>query len=89
LLNHLNRIKKNMKKTLPIILVATLAFATACLQPRNTLRDCKAQCESSDKSKACHDFCDCIHKNCQSLEKCLDEYDKSPTARQSIETPAL
>lgn len=66
-------------KTLPIIFIAALVFTTACeIMPRNTLRDCKEQRKDSDKSNACYDFCDCIHKNCQPLNKCLDEYNKAP-----------
>ena len=66
-------------KILPIIFIIALGFVTACeIQPRNTLKDCREQCKGSKKSKACYDFCDCIHKNCQPFDKCLNEYNKAP-----------
>ena len=67
-----------MKKLLPI-LFATLVFTSACeIMPRNTLGDCRDQCKDSKKSKACYDFCDCIHNEGQPLDSCLDKYNKAP-----------
>ena len=64
---------------LPIIIVAVLTFITACeIMPRNTLKDCREQCKDSKKSKACYDFCDCIHKEGQPLDSCLAKYNKAP-----------
>ena len=74
-------------KTLPAIFIAALVFATGCfeIQPHNNLPDCEGQCKGSKKSKACYDFCDCIHKNGQPLDKCLDQYNKAP--EDTIRTP--
>lgn len=73
-------------RTLPIILMAALAATTACeILPHNTLKDCREQCKDSDQSKACYDFCDCIHKNCRPLNQCLNEYNEAPEA--TIRTP--
>lgn len=46
--------------------------------PRNTLKDCRQQCKDSKKSKACYEFCDCIHKQGHTLDSCLNEYNKAP-----------
>ena len=61
------------------IVILILLFATSCeIMPRNTLKDCQTQCKDSKKSKACYDFCDCIHNQGQPLDSCLDKYDKAP-----------
>jgi uncharacterized membrane protein YphA (DoxX/SURF4 family) len=43
--------------------------------PRNTYSDCTTQC-IDDSDKACIDFCECIHKEGNSLENCLSKYEK-------------
>lgn len=68
-------------KKLPVfqLLIASMIFVYGCeIMPRNTLKDCREQCKDSKKSKACYEFCDCIHKQGQALNKCLDEYEKAP-----------
>lgn len=73
-------------KFFPIVIIAALVFTTACeIMPRNTLRDCRDQCKDSKKSKACYDFCDCIHKDGQPLDSCLDKYNKA--AVDSVRIP--
>lgn len=57
-----------------VLLLITTAYK---IVPHNTLSDCQAQCESSKNSKACFDFCDCIHIDGQPLNKCLDDYNES------------
>lgn len=47
--------------------------------PRNTLKDCRAQCADDKKPNACYNFCDCIHKQGRSLDSCLDEYEAAST----------
>ena len=66
-------------KALPIMFIAALVFTTSCfdIQPRNTISDCREQCMGSNKSGACYDFCNCIHNNCQPLDKCLNDYNKA------------
>ena len=44
--------------------------------PRNTFSDCKTQC-SDENDESCIDFCECIHKKGKSLEKCLEEFNKT------------
>jgi hypothetical protein len=44
------------------------------LMPRNTLTDCKKQCDDSDNPEACKVFCESIHNKGQDLDKSLDEY---------------
>ncbi|MCW3103270.1 MAG: hypothetical protein JWO09_1710 [Bacteroidetes bacterium] len=68
-----------MNKTIAVIFIAALGFLSACeIMPRNTLKDCRSQCKDSKKSKACYDFCDCIHKYGHSLDSCLEAYDMAP-----------
>jgi hypothetical protein len=68
-----------MKKIL-IVLITALLFVSACeIMPRNTLGDCRDQCKDSKKSKACIEFCDCIHKQGLPLDTCLDKYNKAPS----------
>jgi uncharacterized membrane protein YphA (DoxX/SURF4 family) len=47
------------------------------IMPRNTLSDCDVQCKDSKNPNACNTFCDCIHNKGQSLNKCLEEYNKA------------
>ena len=53
--------------------------------PRNTLKDCRQQCKDSKKSKACYEFCDCIHKQGQPLDSCLYKYEKTPDDKIKVE----
>jgi hypothetical protein len=56
---------------------SVLAVSSGCeIMPRNTLRDCRDQCKDSKKSKACYEFCHCIHERGEPLNKCLEQYDK-------------
>ncbi|MDQ3063289.1 MAG: DoxX family protein [Acidobacteriota bacterium] len=48
------------------------------IKPRNTLAQCNRQFKDSGKIKAGENFCDCIHKNGEPLDKCLNEYNQSP-----------
>ena len=47
------------------------------LMPRNTLADCKTQCDDSENPGACNVFCECIHVKGQPLDKALDDYHKA------------
>jgi len=44
---------------------------------RNTLQDCYSDCKNSDDNQPCYDFCDCIHKQGQSFNKCSEELRKA------------
>ena len=68
-----------------LILVLTLTNAYS-IMPRNTFKDCQMQCKDSRKSKACYDFCDCIHKQGRLLDSCLKEYRKAPLDKDTIRT---
>ena len=48
------------------------------IKPRNTLPQCVKQFKDSRRTKAGENFCDCIHKNGEPLNKCLNEYNKAP-----------
>lgn len=65
-----------------VVLVAANAYE---IQPHNTIRACKEQCKGSNKSRACYDFCDCIHKNGKPIDQCLDAYNKAQ--EDTIQTP--
>ena len=45
------------------------------IMPRNTISDCRTQC-NGENDEDCFNFCDCIHQEGKSLEKCLSEYKK-------------
>jgi hypothetical protein len=81
------KIKLKDMKPLPVILSVMLLFTAGCyeIMPRNSLRDCQEQCRDSKKSKACLDFCDCIHQQGHSLDSCLDAYNNAP--EDSVITP--
>lgn len=46
------------------------------IMPRNTISDCRKQC-ADDNLEACLNFCECIHKEGKSLDKCLGVYNKT------------
>jgi uncharacterized membrane protein YphA (DoxX/SURF4 family) len=58
-----------------IVVVMSHTILLYKILPRNTISDCKKQCDG-DNDTDCYNFCDCIHKEGKSLEKCLDEYNK-------------
>lgn len=43
--------------------------------PRNTYSDCTTQCKD-ENDKACIEFCECIHKEGNSLDDCLSKHEK-------------
>jgi uncharacterized membrane protein YphA (DoxX/SURF4 family) len=57
-----------------VVLVLTNVFD---IMPCNTQSECAGQCNVSADPKACYNFCDCIHKKGQPLNKCLDQYRKA------------
>ena len=44
------------------------------IRPGNEEAECKNGCKSSDSPNACQGFCDCIYKQGNSLNACLNEY---------------
>ncbi len=48
------------------------------IKPRNTLAQCNRQFKDRGKIKAGENFCDCIHKNGEPLDKCMNEYFNAP-----------
>jgi uncharacterized membrane protein YphA (DoxX/SURF4 family) len=55
------------------------------IKPRNTLPQCLRQFKDSNRIKAGENFCDCIHKNGEPLNKCMIEYHNAPN--DTIGTP--
>ena len=45
------------------------------VMPRNSLADCKKQFVNTENEAAGFEFCECIHKNGQPLEECLNEFE--------------
>ncbi len=54
------------------------------IKPRNTLAQCLRQFKDSSKAKAGENFCDCIHKNGEPLDKCMNDFsNESEDANQT------
>lgn len=79
--------KNELTKKFPIkffagvlVAIALVVFHTRIfytIMPRNTLKDCQTQCNGEDDID-CYDFCNCIHNEGKSLEKCLAEFKRNP-----------
>lgn len=75
--------KGELKKKFPIkffasvfTVVMLVVFHTKILykiMPRNTFSDCSTQCKNED-DQSCIAFCECIHKEGESLDDCLEAY---------------
>jgi uncharacterized membrane protein YphA (DoxX/SURF4 family) len=48
------------------------------IKPRNTLIQCQRQFKNGNRTRAGEDFCNCIHKNGEPLDKCMNEYYQAP-----------
>jgi len=59
-----------------ILLVVFHARVFYDILPRNTYRECTTQCKDENDTK-CIDFCECIHKEGNSLKKCLDNFKRA------------
>lgn len=57
--------------------IALFNFKGYDLLPRNTIADCNSRCDDNAYPEACYNFCDCIHNRGESLNKCMEEYDKA------------
>ncbi len=79
--------KKNLSNKFPIkffvgvvttifLIVFTLTTAYDIL-PRNTMQECRKQCENKNNPEPCFDYCNCIHEKGQPLHQCMDEYFKA------------
>ncbi len=55
------------------------------IKPRNTLAQCLKQFKDSRKAKAGENFCGCIHQNGEPLDKCLNDFNKTP--ENTMQTP--
>ncbi len=54
------------------------------IKPRNTLTQCVRQFRNTNRTQAGEKFCDCIHKNGEPLDKCMNEYFNSPADANPI-----
>ena len=87
--------KKSLSNKFPTlffagVFAAVIVFATVVprlysIRPRNTFSQCIKQFKGSNRTEAGYDFCDCIHKYGEPLDKCLDKYKKAPN--DTIRTP--
>ncbi|WP_297337141.1 DoxX family protein [Algoriphagus sp.] len=57
-----------------VIWAANSGFQTL---PRNSLKDCQSQYAHSDQEAAGFAFCECIHRDGNPLDDCLEELEKS------------
>jgi len=48
------------------------------IKPRNTSAQCVKQFRNTNRTQAGEKFCDCIHKNGEPLDKCMNEYFSAP-----------
>ena len=72
-------------KNFSTVLLLVLLVNTSCeIMPRNTRKDCRMQCPDRKKSKACYEFCDCIHLQGKSLDSCLAAFEKAPADNDSL-----
>ncbi len=55
------------------------------IKPRNTLAQCVKQFRNTNRTQAGENFCDCIHKNGEPLDKCMNEFFSAP--EDNIQTP--
>ena len=55
------------------------------IKPRNTLPQCVKQFKNTNRTQAGEKFCDCIHKNGEPLDKCMNEFFNAPD--DAIPTP--
>ncbi len=80
--------KQKMNNKFPIVF-ATAVFLTFVavvvvninlyeLMPRNTIGDCLSQFEGTNRTQAGSSFCDCIHKEGNTLGRCLEAYENAP-----------
>lgn len=60
-----------------IIVLVVVIINSYKIMPRNTLPECESQFEGTNRTKAGHKFCDCIHNQGEPLDKCLNEYKKA------------
>lgn len=60
-----------------VVLLVFIITNAYDIMPRNTLSDCRTQIKESANPEAGCGFCDCIHKKGQSLDKCLEQYNKA------------
>lgn len=60
-----------------IIIVTMTITNIYSIMPHNTISDCRQQANNSSNPTAVCDFCDCIHKEGQPLDKCLNKYNKT------------
>lgn len=61
---------------LGMALIVAIVFLVnkKAIMPRNHIADCQQQCPNSSNPEACIDFCDCIHQEGHSLDKCMEEF---------------
>lgn len=70
--------------TVVLVLAVVVGMNLYSMMPRNTLKDCTAQCAGKPKPAACLDFCDCIHVQGRPLGNCLNEYKSAPSGAERL-----
>jgi uncharacterized membrane protein YphA (DoxX/SURF4 family) len=81
--DYATNIPENIKDKFPtkffIGVIVTVALTIFTLfnsytkMTRNNYKDCMSDCKSSDNTQECFDFCDCIHNQGNSFDKCTDQ----------------
>ena len=57
------------------------------IKPRNNSAQCVKQFRNSNRTQAGEKFCDCIHKNGEPLDKCMNEYFNAPEDANPVPLP--
>ncbi len=85
------RAERSRKFPLPFFAgVATVIFGLVLLlsqgyelYPRNSRAECESQCAGRAHTQACLHFCECVHRDGQPLEQCLQLYEAAKLARDT------
>lgn len=65
-----------------IVVTLLVLFNSYTKIPRNTYQDCLSDCKDSENYKECLNFCECIHKEGNSLSNCTDNLKKATKHKQ-------
>lgn len=65
-----------------VAIVVLLITSVYTIKPHNTIYDCQRQCAGSENPEIVNDFCECIHTEGQSYEKCVTEYKNAVRQKQ-------
>ncbi|NJB87294.1 putative membrane protein YphA (DoxX/SURF4 family) [Lewinella marina] len=71
------------KFVLGVIATVVLVFASVVyamrytMMPMNRITECRPRCAGSDDPEACLEFCECVHTRGETLDDCLEAYERA------------